>query len=88
MSRWAVDVRYPGVPDPAKADGADEPGADFPDAEVGSMTVCGPDHTTLHVHVSAQTAHEALEFGQRAADRLARNIGLDIRYPVAVTTLP
>jgi hypothetical protein len=88
MSQWAVDVRYPGVPDPAKADGKDDPGADFPGAEVGSMTVCGPDHTTLHIRATADTTHEALELGQRCADRVAGNLGLDIRHAAAAVPVP
>jgi hypothetical protein len=84
MSQWAIDVRYPGVPDTNFRSVLNED----PDtiADLGSMTVDG-NRTTLHMHVEASDAHAALETGMRAADRIAMSLGLAIGHAYGVTEL-
>lgn len=82
MSAHLVQVRYPGVPLDLEAPGAQLP----PGVDIASTTVCGPEHTTLHLQVEAANAHEALELGMRGGDRIARSLGLDIRHAAAVTS--
>lgn len=84
MKTWAVDVRYPGVPlDPWPAEELDEP-----TAQIGSVTVCGPDHTTLHMYVTAAgTASDALQAAIRAADRVASAVGLQVEHVAAAVAM-
>ena len=80
---WAVDVRYPGEPL------HDWPTEDLLDdhAEIGSVTVCAPDHTTLHVYVRADSASTALELATRAADSIALHVGLQIAHAAAAVAV-
>jgi hypothetical protein len=85
MSHWAIDVRYPGVPDSNFRSVLNEDRDTI--ADLGSMTV-GGHRTTLHMHVEADNAHAALEAGIHAADIIAANLGLSVEHAAAATELP
>ena len=80
MSVFAVYVRYPGVPDRLPDPSAALP----PDVSVASMNVSSPSHTTLHMHIAAEDVHGAMQTAMETADRIATDIGLEIRHATAI----